>query len=177
MAEAARRDGESVGREVWRSERAVAHGLKLATAGGKAAPTLRDVVWELLLEAGGTLKRLPDRERGWLTAAARAHWPGSLSDAVGETAVADTTRLRLGPASAEAIDHLDTVLSWLPLAAGRNPKREIGVLFGLACGLRVARLQRGLGCGRRTIYDLRDRGLARICGVLRERSAYCRGLP
>jgi hypothetical protein len=183
MAEAARRDGESADREVWRSERAVAHGLKLAAAGGKAAPGLRDAAWELLLEAGDTLKRLPDRERGWLTAAARAHWPGSLSDAVGQTAAADTTRLRLGPASAEAIDHLDTVLNWLPLAAGRNPKRpnhanrEVGVLFGLACGLRVARLQRGLGCGRRTIYDPRDRGLARICGVLRERSAYCRGLP
>jgi hypothetical protein len=50
------------------------------------------------------------------------------------------------------------------------------VLFGLACGVRAAVLRRNLGCGRRTIYDVRDRGIARICGWLRERSAYCRSL-
>jgi hypothetical protein len=172
------RGGEEAGGELWRSERAVAHGLQLAAAAGRAAPGLRDAVWELLLEAGDTLKRLPDRERGWLTAATRAHWPACLGEAAGQAASpAEPTRLRPGPAGAEAIDHLDTVLTWLPLAAGRNPKRDVAVLFGLACGLRVAQLQRGLGCGRRTIYDLRDRGVARICGALRARSVYCRGLP
>ena len=188
MAEAVLRRGAqgrgTAGAELWRSERAVAHGLALASAAGRATPGLRDAVWELLLEAGDTLKRLPDRERGWLTAATRAQWPADLGDAVDAAAAAGAaTRLRPGPPSAAAIDHLDTVLAWLPLAAGRDPKRakrpkrEIAVLFGLACGLRVAQLQRGLGCGRRTIYDLRDRGVARICGALRERSVYCRGLP
>lgn len=178
MAEAARQP----------SERAVAQGLALARAAGREAPSLRDAVWEVLLEAGDTLKRLPDRERGWLTAASRAHWPACLGDAVGVAAGAAKAPLRPGPAGAEAIDRLDTVLAWLPWAAGRDPRhsnsgrakhanREVAALFGLACGLRVARLQHGLGCGRRTVYDLRDRGVARICGELRRRSPYCRELP
>lgn len=175
MAEAAaQRHGTCEDTERRRSTHAVTHGLELARAAGRETPGLRDAVWELLLEAGDTLKRLPDRERGWLTAATRAHWPAYLSEAAAEGGAG---HLRPGPASAEAIDHLDTVLAWLPLAAGRDPKRDVAVLFGLACGLRVAQLQRGLGCGRRTIYDLRDRGVARICAELRRRSDFCRGLP
>src|SRR3546814_9553304 len=55
-------------------EAAIAEGLRRAREAGRKDPTLRDAVWELLLEAGDTLGRLPNRERGWLTGASRAHW-------------------------------------------------------------------------------------------------------
>ena len=163
-----------------RIEAAIAEGLRLARQAGRRDPTLRDAVWELLLEAGDTLRRLPNKEHGWLTGASRAHWPDyareTAAELYGAVGGAARERPRLGPASAAAIDRLDTVLGWLPQAAGKQPKRDVAVLFGLACGLRVATLRRNLGCGRRTIYDVRDRGIARICGWLRARSALCRSL-
>lgn len=174
MPEAAKAESTApragAGSDLARLEAAVAAGLRLAREAGRDAPTLRDAVWELMLEAGDTLRRLPDRERGWLTAVARAHWPDQA-----RSAGADGDR-RVAPASAAAIDRLDCLLAWLPQGAGANPKRDMAVLFGLACGVRVATLRRRLGCGRRTVYDVRDRGIARICGWLRQRSAYCRSL-
>lgn len=160
-----------------RLEAAIAEGLKRAGQAGLEVPALRDAVWELLQEAGDTLKRLPDRERGWLTAATRAHWPEPLREAAGAAVEWRGTWPRPAPATAAAVDRLDTVLDWLPLAGGSKPRRDIAVLLGLACGLKVAVLRRQLGCGRRTIYDIRDRGLARICGQLRARSEFCRKLP
>jgi len=153
----------------------IAQGLALARQAGNDTPGLRDAVWELLLEAGDTLQRLPNREHGWLTGASRAHWPDYLRGAAADDAVA-AAPFRPGPASGEAIDRLDTVLAWLRHAAGSNPKRDLGVLFGLACGVKVASLRRRLGCGRRTVYDVRDRGIARICSRLRAESAFCRSL-
>ena len=170
MGDAAAAGREAAVRELARIDAAVADGVRLARAAGHADPALRDAVWELLLEAGDTLRRLPNRERGWLTAASRAHWPDHLRDVPSESPS------RLPAASGEAIDRLDSVLVWLRQAAGSNPKRDLTVLFGLACGVRVAVLRRSLGCGRRTVYDVRDRGIARICGWLRTRSAYCRSL-
>lgn len=160
----------TAGNELARLEAAVAAGLRLAREAGREAPTLRDAVWELMLEAGETLRRLPDRERGWLTAVARAHWPDQARSVGGDG------ERRAAPASAGAIDRLDCLLAWLPQGAGANRRRDMAVLFGLACGVRVAVLRRRLGCGRRTVYDVRDRGIARICGWLRQRSAYCRSL-
>ncbi|GAB4390984.1 MAG: hypothetical protein Tsb0032_00190 [Kiloniellaceae bacterium] len=171
------------GLERLRIETAVAEGLRLARQAGREAPTLRDAVWELLVEAGDTLRRLPNRERGWLTAAARAHWPDYVRNTAEEFAGAvgaegaGRVRLRPSPASAAAIDRLDTVLLWLPHAGGTQAKRDVTVLFGLACGLRVAALRRRFGCGRRTVYDVRDRGVARICGWLRAQSEVCRDMP
>ncbi|MGD1878946.1 MAG: DUF6362 family protein [Kiloniellaceae bacterium] len=157
----------------------VALGLQLARQAGIPAPTLRDAVWELLLEAGDTLRRLPNREHGWLTAASRGHWPDYVRSAA-EDFSADGAAGRRGPASAEAIDRLDAVLLWLPHAAGsnpkRDPKRDVALLFALACGVKVVTLRRRFGCGRRTVYDARDRGIARICGWLRAESTFCRGL-
>jgi tetrahydromethanopterin S-methyltransferase subunit G len=170
MHEVAARQDLPTPRELLRMDAAVAAGLRRARQAGCKEPSLRDAVWELLLEAGDTLNRLPDRERGWLTAASRAHWPDVAR------CVAAEAPLRLAPAEGEAIDRLDTVLAWLPQAAGTKPKRDLTVLFGLACGLPVALLRRKLGCGRRTIYDVRDRGIARVCLWLRQHSAYCRSL-
>jgi len=165
--------------EVRRIEVAIADGLALAGAAGRREPTLRDAVWELLLEAGDTLRRLPNRERGWLTAVSRSHWPDYLRGAAEEWAgggAAPAGAGRPSPARPEAIDRLDTVLLWLPRAGGANPRRDVGILFGLACGLKVAILRQRFGCGRRTVYDVRDRGIARICGWLREQSEICRRL-
>ncbi len=150
-----------------RTRSALAHGRALARSAGRETPDLRDAIWELLMEAADTLSRLPNRERGWLTAASRAHWPDvvrqyeeSLQD--GHSPPSATMLLR-SPASAEAIDRMDTVLAWLPLAGGSNPRRDLAVLFGLACGAKVAALRRRFGCGRRTVYDIRDRALKRLC--------------
>lgn len=172
---------EALGR--LRIDAAVAEGLRLARAAGREEPTLRDAVWELLVEAADTLRRLPNRERGWLTAATRAHWPDyvrntaeAFAGAVGPEPAEARGSLRPAPARAEAIDRMDTVLLWLPQAGGRDARRDVAVLFGLACGLRVSRLRREFGCGRRTVYDIRDRGVARICGWLRRQSDLCREL-
>jgi len=162
-----------------RIDAAIAGGLERAKAAGCPEPTLRDAVWQLLLEAGETLRRLPNRERGWLTAVSRSHWPDYLQRSADEMAVGRMAGQRGGrplPAQPEAIDRLDIVLLWLPHAGGANPRRDIGILFGLACGLKVAVLRRQFGCGRRTVYDVRDRGIARICGWLREQSDVCRHL-
>src|SRR3546814_849359 len=59
-------------------------------------------------------------------------WPAFASVLTGET------NLRPSPPSGAAIDRIDSVLDWLPQAAGANPKRDLAVLFGLACGVRVA---------------------------------------
>ena len=165
---------------VRRTEAAVKAGLRLAQQAGKAEPGLRDAIWEVLLEAAETLRRLPDRERGWLTAASRAHWPDYVRETAaicgGSMAAGARSGPRPAPAGAAAIERLDTVLLWLPQAGGAHPRRDVSVLFGLACGARAAALQRRLGCGRRTIYDIRDRSLARICAWLRQQSDFCRGL-
>src|SRR3546814_18535576 len=70
-------------------EAAIAEGLRRAREAGRKDPTLRDAVWELLLEAGATLGRLPNRERGWLTGASRAHWPAFATDPSGEPTLPD----------------------------------------------------------------------------------------
>ncbi len=170
-------------REVRLIEAAVTEGLRRAREAGREEPGLRDAVWELLLEATSTLRCLPNRERGWLTATSRAHWPEYLRSSAEELAgTADGSRQREGRAfrpavaSARAIDRLDTVLLWLPRAGGVNARRDVSILFGLASGLKVAILRRRFGCGRRTVYDVRDRGLARICGWLRKQSDLCRNL-
>src|SRR3546814_12823616 len=79
------------------------HCRSLACEAGRKDPTQRDAVWELPLEAGDTLGRWPNRERGWLTGASRAHWPAFASVLTGET------NLRPSPPSGAAIDRLDSV--------------------------------------------------------------------
>jgi len=96
--------------------------------------------------------------------------------AVGRGGREGAPAVRPTPARAETIDRMDTVLLWLPLAGGANARRDVSILFGLACGLKVPVLRQRFGCGRRTVYDVRDRGIARICGWLRSQSDLCRKL-
>ncbi len=114
MLEAAKVQGL---REVRLIEAAVAQGLRLAREAGREDPALQDAVWELLLEATNTLRCLPNRERGWLTASSRAHWPEYLRSAAEELAGTSVGSRRGAEAvarpaiaSAGAIDRLDTIL-------------------------------------------------------------------
>ena len=168
-AETPRRPSEH-SKSVYRARLVLKHGLRLAEEAGRVRPSLRDAVWELLLEAADTLKRLPNRERGWLTARSRSHWPefarnldDAFDGAAGQGARATPLRLRPAAASAEAIDRMDVVLLWLSHVGGTKPQRDLAVLFGLASGIRVASLRSRFGCGRRTVYDIRDRALGRLC--------------
>ena len=167
--------GEQSARLLLQSRLALQHGYALARGGGCGEPTLKDAVWELLMEAADTLKRLPNRERGWLTAASRAHWPDIVREgqeltlaASRKSARSQPDRIARIPASADAIDRMDTVLLWLPHAGGSKARRDVAVLFALACGVKVARLRQRFGCGRRTVYDIRDRALGRLCSWLDE---------
>lgn len=160
-------------KSAYRARLALQHGYRLAEEAGRTDPGLRDAVWELLLEAAATLRRLPNRERGWLTASTRAHWPafvqsleGHAAEATAGSAGSGVAGLRPAPAAAEAIDRMDQVLVWLTHVGGAKPQRDLAVLFGLACGLKVSSLRRRFGCGRRTIYDIRDRALTRLCSWL-----------
>lgn len=167
---------EVVDREAARMKAALDYGYALARDAGREEPTVRDAVWELLVEAADTLKRLPDHELRWFRQGERSNWPQIVRQFADEfaTAVArggawDEVRVSLGPPTAGAISRLDEVMTWLGHAAGKNPRRDVGVLFATACGVPIRVVRRRYGCHRNTIYDIRDRGLARICAWLRER--------
>lgn len=150
-------------------------GLRMCAEAGKAEPTVADAVWELLIEAADTLKRLPDRERRWLASGTRSSWPRAIRE-YGEAfaaAVASGGRWEpmsagLAPPSAGAIGRLETVMEWLIGASRRSPPRETNVAFALAAGVPVPAIRRRFGIARRTVYALRDRGLRRIRDWLEE---------
>ena len=150
-------------------------GLRMCAEAGKAEPTVADAVWELLIEAADTLKRLPDRERRWLASGTRSSWPQAIRE-YGETFAAAVGRggrwepmsAGLGPPSPGAIGRLETVMEWLVGAGGRSSSRETNVVFALAAGVPVPAIRRRLGVARRTVYALRDRGLRTIRDWLEE---------
>lgn len=57
------------------------------------------------------------------------------------------------------------------VVAGGGQQPEAGHDRAIRLGLPVVTLRRHLGCGRRTTYDVCDRGIACICDWLRQRSA------
>lgn len=146
-------------------------GLQLAADAGIPAPTTRSAVWELLIEAADTLKRLPDRERRWLRSGTHAAWPDTLREYSEEFAVAvarggkwEAMSPGLSPPTSEAIARLDIVMEWLRHAAnGRSSRPDARIVFALAAGVPVRVVRRRFGIARRTIYDIRDRGIDRIC--------------
>ncbi len=162
-------------RERGRHRDAVLVGLRMCEEAGKAEPAVRDAVWELLVEAADTLKRLPDRERRWLRSGTFSSWPRTVRD-YGEAFAAavarggrwETATAALAPPPAGAVGRLEIVMQWLAGAGGRAPRRETNVVFALAGGVPVRVIRRRFGIGRRTVYDIRDRGIRRICGWLEE---------
>lgn len=149
--------------------RLIDHGKMLAREAGMQDPTIRIAIWELLVEAASTLRRLPDREVGWLRAAERSGMPDYIreSDEVFAVAVSkggcyEAPRVRLGPPDAAAIDRMDAVLGWLNFITGRDRRREIGVVFALASGIPVRIIRFRFGYQRSAIYKIKDRGMEKI---------------
>jgi len=150
-------------------------GLQMAAEDGTERPSREDAVWQLIREAARTLKRLPDRERGWLLSGETAHWPACRLDAseafglavelgsIGEDPSVPMSPPRPSPA---AVDRLYVVMGWMPLVKGKNRRRDIQVLWLLGGGVRPVRLTALFGCGRRTIYDIRDRCCRQIAVAL-----------
>lgn len=145
----------------------------MAQEAGITEPTTRDAVWEILIEAADTLKRLPDRERRWLRSGTHSSWPGTVRE-YGEVFAAAVARggrwealsPGLSPPSPEAIARLEITIEWLGHAGGRSPRRDTGVMFALAAGIPNRVVRRRFGIGRRTVYDIRDRGIGRISSWL-----------
>ena len=148
-------------------------GRRLAEEAGIAEPTKQHAVWEILMEAADTLKRLPDHEWRWLNSGTRAYWPDTLRE-YSETFAAAVARggrweemaPTVPPSSPESIARLEIAMEWLRHAGGRSPRRNTGVVFALAVGIPVRVIRRRYGIARRTVYDIRDRGIGRICAWL-----------
>ena len=145
-------------------------GLRMSEQAGVVDPSTEDAVWELMLEAADTLKRLPDGERRWLRSGTHSSWPGTLRehDEVFAAAVSQGGRWEpmspgLSPSSSGAIARFEIVILWLSQITGRSARLETGVVFGMAAGIPVRVLRRRFGIGRRTVYDVRDRGIRKIC--------------
>ena len=156
-----------------RQREVVLVGLRMAEEAGVMEPTVKDAVWELMLEAADTLKRLPDGERRWLRSGTHSSWPGTLREhgevfaaAVSQGGHWEPMSPGLSPPSSGAIARFEIVILWLGQITGRTSRLETGVVFGLAAGIPVRVLRRRFGIGRRTVYDVRDRGIRKICSWL-----------
>jgi hypothetical protein len=140
---------------------------------GVVDPSTKDAVWELMLEAADTLKRLPDGERRWLRSGTHSSWPGTLREhgEVFAAAVSHGGRWEpmspgLSPPSSGAIARFEIVILWLSQITGRSSRLETGVVFGMAAGIPVRILRRRFEIGWRTVYDVWDRGIRKICAWL-----------
>jgi hypothetical protein len=155
-----------------RNARILAAGADLARDAGIPEPSDTDAVWVLLQEAAETLRLLPDRERAWLRSGTYASWPPILRSYAETFAAAvdrggrwEEPRADRLPAPG-AVARMEGVLTWYGAIGGRNPRRDVGVVFALAAGVPVRTIRQRFGLGRRTVYDIRERGLARIVARL-----------
>ena len=168
-------------------ETIIAHGHRLARENGCKDENLRDAVWELLVEAFGTLQTLPDRERAWLLSCERSHHPPVVVENA-ELAEWEQTldalslgeKLRvLGPMRVVplrgAVDRMDEVLRWPAIIKTKNRRRDVKVLVYLAGGVKTARVRRIFGLKRRNVYDIRDRGLNHIVAMIGQRLNFTTG--
>lgn len=165
------------------------HGLELAAKAGHPDPRLGDAVWELILEAMETLRRLPDREIGWLKSAERSHMPDMIRKLVEEfgaevehIAMGEGPRetvVHPGPPSKGAIDRAEIVLNdWYQLGgSSRKARRNAQTLYLLAAGVPpriVARITKVNGRHyRNTLYSRRDRHLREIIVQCEEELGNC----
>lgn len=147
-------------------------GYQLARMNGTDEPIVQDAIWELLVEMVGTLRRMPDRERRWLTNSLRSQHPETLCSQAEEFAKAvaaggwSEIKLHLGPPSPEAITRLDEVITWPALVKSKRQARDRAVLLGLASGVPVRVFRAQFGCSRTTVYDIRKRCLVQIALAL-----------
>ncbi len=147
----------------------MAAGTALARDHGVADPGLEAVAWELLLEAADTLKRLPDRERGWLATCDRSAWPSVLIEQAERWANAvaqggwDAMTVHPGPPSAAAIQRMDTLFR---LTAGFPRSLDLRRAFLLASGIPARVIAAHTRCSRRTVFNARDRTVALLAEQL-----------
>ena len=158
-------------------------GRLLCEADGMEDPAMADVVWRLFREGADTLRRLPDRECGWLASGNRTAWPDIVFDAEdkrqsqeqfdvelarvqsGQDPV-EAVRLREGPPDRAAIGRVDVVSGWHRHLAGNDRRRDWKILWLVASErLKAKVIARECHCSVRTVWRIREWQ----CRVLAER--------
>lgn len=158
-------------------------GRALCEADGIEVPAMADIIWRLFREGADTLRRLPDRERGWLASGNRTAWPDIVFDAEdkrqaqeqfdvelsrvqsGQDPV-EAVRLREGPPDRAAIGRVDIISGWHRHLAGNNRRRDWKILWLLASDRISARVvAKECRCSPRTVWNVREWQ----CRVLAER--------
>jgi hypothetical protein len=140
----------------------------------KDDPSLRDVIWFCLQDAVSTMKRWPDRERGWLASADRSQWP-EIVHSIQELYEAELQRLidakmskeeapppRLTITDPTAKNRALTVLGWLRFVQGKNVRRDRQVVLALAGGASLKSIRHQLMTRvdtDRAVYMVRDKVL------------------
>jgi hypothetical protein len=140
---------------------------------GNVKPTVGMAVWELMVEAAETLKRMPDREAVWLSSGGRSSMPETFdhtdfADIEGET--------RRAPPSKDAIDRMEEVLSWYQLFSpyrGRKAaikwRRDVNVVFSLASGLPRHAIAGKARCSEDHLGKILERQLRAVAFELQKR--------
>lgn len=136
-----------------------------------------EIVKEWVAEALDTLRRLPDRERGWVYGQ-KSQWPDVWQSAADAFAVdvqrvgrgertererreADAINSR-GPASAIAISRLDCVIHWFKAL----DRREAQIVILTAQGVRHGLIRNRTGLGRTSVHRIQKAGLNKIATAL-----------
>ena len=137
--------------------------LKSLVADGAERVTPPDMVRWVVGNAMDTLRRMPDREAGWLYGQ-RSLWP-DIARNYAERLAAFEQELkallsgegdspRKTPASPLAIRRMHIVFGLFPyLVVGRNRRRDYRILSGMAGGQTSTRLAREIGCHQQTVMD------------------------
>ncbi|WP_041793629.1 hypothetical protein [Pararhodospirillum photometricum] len=162
----------------------IAHGLTLARDAGVIDPTPEAAVWELLVEAADTLRRLPDQERAWLLSCERCQWPEVVRTQAERWANAvaaggwEGMKTRPGPPTREAISRMDALFE---VARSIKKPADARRAFLMAAGVPVWVIARkttdrrdGKPVSRPTIYASRARALAALAVTVQARGMISR---
>lgn len=154
-------------------------GAQAALADSDVPPRPGDVVWYAIREAMDTLRRLPDREAGWLYAL-RGAFPEVALDhkdaleafetmvqrlALGEVAAEDVEVRR--PPSPKAISRMEVIFGWHRYLRGKAKRRDWKILGLLGSGMAAARVAKIAHCSTRTVFFQRETQCAAIAHSLR----------
>lgn len=145
------------------------HGRGLARLAGVVDPSPEAAVWELMREAADTLRRLPDREWGWLASCSRAAWPEVMQEQADRFAAAvaqggwEKVRVRMGPPTRDAIGRMDTLFRLMRAVPRPVDCRRA---FLLAEGVPAHAIAKATHCSRRTVFNARDRVVDLIAQVM-----------
>jgi hypothetical protein len=144
-------------------------GAEAAFADSDVPPRPGDVVWYALREGMDTLRRLPDREVGWLYSQ-HGVWPEFAHDEAERLEAYETmlARIKIGeepvealairrpPPSARAISRMERVFEWHRYLTGSHRRRDWRVLCQLASGTPAVVVGRNNRLHRNSVYDRRE---------------------